>query len=216
MLTSGMSLGKEGPFIHISSCIAMILPYKELRFNKTLTQQFLSAAIAVGVAITFGAPIGGMLFAIEVTSTQFTVNCLWKSFFASTVAILCFKALRSADVTALFSADASYFYSGKAQVGINHEQPFFIILGVLCGCIGTFYIYFQRVVNTYKAKMTKEGSLKWFFSNPWFYNLTMTFICINIIYFTKLMQTGDRGVINSLMNFDIEMAKLNLTSANAK
>jgi H+/Cl- antiporter ClcA len=113
MLNSNMSLGKEGPFIHIASCIAMVLPYKELRYNKTLTQQFLSAAIAVGVAITFGAPIGGMLFAIEVTSTQFTVNCLWKSFFASTIAILCFKALKSAERTALFSADASYFYSGK-------------------------------------------------------------------------------------------------------
>jgi H+/Cl- antiporter ClcA len=108
----------------------------------------LSAAIACGVAITFGAPIGGMLFAIEVTSTQFTVNCLWKSFFASTISVLCFKAFGFTSKAALFSADASYFYSGHSAVGINHEQPFFIILGVLCGCLGTFYIYFQRVVNT--------------------------------------------------------------------
>jgi len=26
MLTSGMSLGKEGPFVHIASCIASFLP----------------------------------------------------------------------------------------------------------------------------------------------------------------------------------------------
>ena len=28
MLTSGMSLGKEGPFVHIAGCIAESLPYK--------------------------------------------------------------------------------------------------------------------------------------------------------------------------------------------
>ena len=28
MLSSGMSLGKEGPFVHIAGCIASFLPYK--------------------------------------------------------------------------------------------------------------------------------------------------------------------------------------------
>mmetsp|Transcript_637 Transcript_637/g.732 ORF Transcript_637/g.732 Transcript_637/m.732 type:complete len:123 (+) Transcript_637:115-483(+) len=36
MLSSGMSLGKEGPFVHIAGCIAASLPYKELDINKTL------------------------------------------------------------------------------------------------------------------------------------------------------------------------------------
>lgn len=36
MLSSGMSLGKEGPFVHIAGCIANSLPYKSLATNKTL------------------------------------------------------------------------------------------------------------------------------------------------------------------------------------
>ena len=36
MLTSGLSLGKEGPFIHIAGCIARSLPYKTLDTNKVL------------------------------------------------------------------------------------------------------------------------------------------------------------------------------------
>ena len=36
MLSSGMSLGKEGPFVHISGCIADSLPYKRIRDNKSL------------------------------------------------------------------------------------------------------------------------------------------------------------------------------------
>jgi H+/Cl- antiporter ClcA len=33
MLSSGMSLGKEGPFVHIAGCIASSLPYKKLGTN---------------------------------------------------------------------------------------------------------------------------------------------------------------------------------------
>lgn len=29
MLSSGLSLGKEGPFVHISGCIAESLPYSD-------------------------------------------------------------------------------------------------------------------------------------------------------------------------------------------
>ena len=141
MLTSGMSLGKEGPFVHLASCIVMSLPYKDLAVNRTLRHQFLSAGVAVGVAITFGAPIGGMLFAIEVTATQFTVNNLWKSFFASTIAVLCFK-FYGYDSLAVFTADASYFFMGKTAIGVNQELPFFVILGLLCGIIGSVYIWF--------------------------------------------------------------------------
>lgn len=93
MLSTGMSLGKEGPFVHIAGCIANTVPYHELKNNKTLLHQFYTAAIAVGVTCTFGAPIGGVLFAIEVSTASFTVSNLWKSFFASTITVLCFKAV---------------------------------------------------------------------------------------------------------------------------
>lgn len=110
MLASGLSLGKEGPFIHIAGCIAESLPFKQKQSNKVLRHQFLTAAVAVGVAATFGAPIGGVLFAIEVSTSSFTVSNLWKSFFCSTISVLCFKAFGSLGTAATFTADASYFY----------------------------------------------------------------------------------------------------------
>ena len=140
MLSSGNSLGKEGPFVHISGCIANFLPYSETKTNKTLMHQFMTAAVAVGVTCTFGAPIGGVLFAIEVSTSSFTVSNLWKSFFASTITVLCFKSVGLLASAAVFSADASYFYSGVAPIGINHEQPLFVGLGILCGLFGTLYI----------------------------------------------------------------------------
>ena len=36
MLLSGLSLGKEGPFVHIAACIAEMLPFEEKQINKKL------------------------------------------------------------------------------------------------------------------------------------------------------------------------------------
>ena len=102
MLSSGMSLGKEGPFIHIAGIVANNLPYRELKENKTLRHQFLTAAVAIGVTSTFGAPIGGVLFAIEVSAIQFTVENLYKSFFVATLTIICFKSVGSLQMAAVF------------------------------------------------------------------------------------------------------------------
>lgn len=121
MLGTGLSLGKEGPFVHIAGCIAESLPYRERETNRTLRHQFLTAAVAVGVSCTFGAPIGGVLFAVEVSSFQFSVSNLWKAFFCSTISVLCFKLLGVLGTTATFTADASQFYQGNRSLGINVE-----------------------------------------------------------------------------------------------
>jgi len=74
-LGSGMVIGKEGPFVHISCIIGnqmLRLPvFHELASSVALRKQILAAACAVGVSSTFGAPIGGVLFSIEVTGTYF-------------------------------------------------------------------------------------------------------------------------------------------------
>lgn len=72
-MSSGMSTGKEGPFVHIASCIANNLPYKDLKKNKTIRHQMITAAIAVGVTASFGTPIGAVLFSIELSTTVYNL-----------------------------------------------------------------------------------------------------------------------------------------------
>jgi chloride channel 3/4/5 len=66
-VVTGMCLGKEGPFVHISTCagwlVASLFPkYSE---NGRKTREMLSVACSAGLSITFGAPIGGVLFSYE-------------------------------------------------------------------------------------------------------------------------------------------------------
>jgi len=66
----------------------------------------MTVAVAVGVTATFGAPIGGVLFAIEVSAKSFTVEKLWRSFFAATITILFFRVTGFMGITSQFSANA--------------------------------------------------------------------------------------------------------------
>ena len=76
-VASGMCLGKEGPFVHISTCVAylvgMCLP--KYRDNGRKMRELLSAGCSSGLSVAFGAPIGGVLFSYEVchksSSTSF-------------------------------------------------------------------------------------------------------------------------------------------------
>jgi chloride channel 3/4/5 len=50
------------------------------------TREILTASAAAGVAVAFGSPIGGVLFALEELSTTFSIYSMWRSFFCALVA----------------------------------------------------------------------------------------------------------------------------------
>lgn len=63
----------------------------------------LAASVAAGVTATFNAPIGGVIFSIEVTSTYYAVNDLWKAFFTAGCTILTLKFLTIYHGTEIFN-----------------------------------------------------------------------------------------------------------------
>ena len=67
-VASGMCLGKEGPFVHISTCVAYNVGmwFPKYRENGRKMRELLSAGCSAGLSVAFGAPIGGVLFSYEV------------------------------------------------------------------------------------------------------------------------------------------------------
>uniref|UniRef100_A0A6E8V5Q8 Chloride channel protein n=1 Tax=Anopheles coluzzii TaxID=1518534 RepID=A0A6E8V5Q8_ANOCL len=114
-LGSGMPLGKEGPFVHIASIVSQLLSkiitsFQSIYENESRNTEMLAAACAVGVGACFAAPIGGVLFSIEVTTTYFAVRNYWRGFFAAVCGATVFRLLavwfQKADtVTAMFSTN---------------------------------------------------------------------------------------------------------------
>ena len=66
-VASGLSLGKEGPFVHIATCVGNIACrlFSKYNNNDAKRREVLSASAASGVAVAFGAPIAGVLFSLE-------------------------------------------------------------------------------------------------------------------------------------------------------
>lgn len=68
------------------------------------TTEMLAAACAVGVATTFYAPIGGVLFSVEVTTDFFAVRDYWRGFFAACCAATVWRLF-----TVWFRHDSLFF-----------------------------------------------------------------------------------------------------------
>jgi chloride channel 3/4/5 len=65
-IASGLSVGKEGPSVHVAVCaghtISRLFP---LHRSALSMREIYAASAAAGVAVAFGAPIGGVLFSLE-------------------------------------------------------------------------------------------------------------------------------------------------------
>jgi len=92
---AGLTVGKEGPFVHISACVATLLtrfsPFKRYADVSRLRHGLLATACATGVVAAFGCPFGGIIFAIEAVSTYFVVRSLPHMFISTTVASVCLR-----------------------------------------------------------------------------------------------------------------------------
>nr|XP_015217197.1 PREDICTED: chloride channel protein 2 isoform X5 [Lepisosteus oculatus] len=164
-LGSGMPLGKEGPFVHIASLCAALLSkfmslfggiYEEASFdghkNESRNIEMLAAACAVGVGCCFAAPIGGVLFSIEVTSTFFAVRNYWRGFFAATFSAFIFRVLAvwnrdEETITALFKTRFRLDFPFDLQ-----ELPAFAVIGIASGFGGALFVYLNRLIVQFIRK----------------------------------------------------------------
>lgn len=106
-------LSFQGPFVHIASIVAqllskMVTSFQGIYENESRNSEMLAAACAVGVGACFAAPVGGVLFSIEVTTTYFAVRNYWRGFFAAVCGATVFRLLavwfqKAETVTAMFA-----------------------------------------------------------------------------------------------------------------
>ncbi|TVY50090.1 H(+)/Cl(-) exchange transporter [Lachnellula occidentalis] len=135
-VATGMCLGKEGPFVHISTCVGYLVAscFPKYRDNGRKMREMLSVACSSGLSVAFGAPIGGVLFSYEEISTYFPRKVLWRAFLCSLFAAVVLKALNPNGTGKLVLFETNY--------GVNYlpqHYLVFIFLGIVGGLFGGIF-----------------------------------------------------------------------------
>lgn len=148
---SGMSVGKEGPYVHIATCIGNIMTRfsSKYRNNDAKRREILSASAAAGVAVAFGAPIGGVLFSLEEVSYYFPPKTLFRTFFCCIAAALSLKALNPYGTNKIVLFEVRYLTDWKF-----FEIIIFASLGVMGGVMGALFIKASRLWAKTFRKLT--------------------------------------------------------------
>ncbi|KAK7909527.1 hypothetical protein WMY93_014211 [Mugilogobius chulae] len=152
-VSSGLSLGKEGPLVHVACCCANILChlFTKYRKNEAKRREVLSAAAAVGVSVAFGAPIGGVLFSLEEVSYYFPLKTLWRSFFAALVAAFTLRSINPFGNSRL----VLFYVEFHAPWHLVELAPF-ILLGIFGGLWGALFIR-ANIAWCRRRKTTRLG-----------------------------------------------------------
>lgn len=147
---AGLVVGRTGPFMHASTIIAhqmmQLRTFSNIRKNQITRYQMMIAALAAGVTANFGAPIGGLLFSIEITGTNCLFGSLWKGLLCATTCAIIFEASRTLTGGVAFAAVYEFDFSVK-HIGMV-ELLSFVGMGIVCGLFGAFFVYaYEKMVR---------------------------------------------------------------------
>lgn len=140
-VASGMSLGKEGPYVHIATCIGNVACrlFPKYNLNDGKRREVLSASAASGVAVAFGSPLGGVLFSLEEVSYYFPPKTLFRTFFCCIAAALSLKFLNPYGTSKIVLFEVRYVTDWRF-----FELFIFAFVGVAGGVAGALFIKASR------------------------------------------------------------------------
>jgi H+/Cl- antiporter ClcA len=159
-LSSGLSVGREGPYVHLAACVSYLLSktwlFRGTVNSSTKKKQMLQAAAAAGVTATFQGPVGGPLFTLEITSSFFTVNSIWKTFFCSVSTILFYIVFHEIGKVDLWKNTVF------EEFQIGWELVPIIFFGVITGVASGLFV--NVVARWMRLWRNKTSRLKWIWS----------------------------------------------------
>lgn len=181
-VAAGLCLGQEGPMAHIGgAATAVFAPlFPKYNSNEAKVREIISSGCACGVAVAFGAPIGGVLFSLEELSSFFPHSTMWRAFFCTAIGALILKMLNPLGTGKLVVFQVSYTHGWKWV-----ELPLFLLVGVVGGLLGQLFVKLNIKWIAYKRTTWIK---RWAIIEVLFVSLLTAFLCFSNI-FTRLPTT---------------------------
>ncbi|KAL9231578.1 hypothetical protein vseg_006789 [Gypsophila vaccaria] len=172
---AGLDLGKEGPLVHIGTCIASLLgqggtgkyrikwPWLRYMNNDRDQRDLITYGASSGVCAAFRSPVGGILFSVEEVATWWRSALLWRTFFSTAVVVVVLRSFTEycgSNRCGLFSGGLIMFDASNVEVHYHVSDILPVVLvGLLGGLFGSLYNYcLIRVIRLYSL-INEKGKL---------------------------------------------------------
>lgn len=129
---TGGSTGREGPIGYIGGAIGSSLG-RHLGFRTRDIRVLVGAGVGAGIAATFNAPLGGVLFALELILPEFSTHAFIPLVIATVIAVT---------VSQVFTGTEPAFLVDGFEFVSPYELGFYLLLGLICGLGGVGFIRF--------------------------------------------------------------------------
>jgi CIC family chloride channel protein len=131
-LGSGLTLGRQGPTVHIGAAVAAQFSHW-VPTSPDHRRQMIAAGAGAGLAAGFNAPIAGVLFIVEELLQDLSDLTLGTAILASFIGAVVSRLLggRSLDLNLNISQSQTSFFA--------QEIPFYLLLGALAGVLGAMF-----------------------------------------------------------------------------
>ena len=171
ILTSGVTIGTggsagaEGPIVQIGAAIASGVG-QTFRLARHQMPVLIGCGCAAGISAIFNAPIGGLLFALEVILLDFSIRTITPLIVASVIANVTTRAI-FAKLEHGGTAYTAIFSTGRMSIsgGGGPTDPLltvsqvgnFILLGLLCGLLAVGLIRAMQAGEAQFARLRRLG-----------------------------------------------------------
>jgi chloride channel protein, CIC family len=131
-MSAGLTLGRQGPTVHIGAALASQLSYW-VPTSPEHRRQMIAAGAGAGLAAGFNAPLAGILFVIEELLRDLSNLTLGTAILASFIGAVVSRLLGGG------SLDLNLELSHLSSSFTAPEIPFYLLLGVLAGLLGALF-----------------------------------------------------------------------------
>jgi len=176
---SGLVAGREGPIIHVGAILGAAMSqgssqWFQWRLTGRLNKHFRSAewkrdfavmGSACGVAAAFGAPMGGVLFAIEEGATVWRQQLTFLTMYAACLTAFLASTFKvwAEDAGSVPPIPEVLFGSFRAQAPeiqfTTDDAPYVILLGIIGGVAGSLYAYLQTSLIEFRKKYVRPSQM---------------------------------------------------------
>ncbi|MBN2098519.1 MAG: chloride channel protein [Dehalococcoidia bacterium] len=146
---SGGSVGREGPIVHIGASIGSTIG-QWFKMPEDWTKTLLLCGAAGGISATFNAPLGGIIFALEVIERRFVGRNFAFILVSSITADLVAHSLLGSDPSFLIPDYAMYS---------NWEMAGYVVLGLVAALAGVAFVrFFYLTQDLFKVRLRRIPS----------------------------------------------------------